>query len=189
MPTKVQLGRPGWDSRLAHHHAATARTRLRLGSPRQRPHPLIGKAGAVPRLFAPQNVWTGTLGAAQNAVILRLDPAETLLGELPSVCFEVQLRSCNIRSPNDPASEKRSVQVRPVRRLTSFGRTTFFCNYGPFVFAAIGLRGNCCTRFGRPAITMRIRTVIPRSSWHPSPGHITACSGLRGRNGPRDRPA
>ena len=60
---------------------------------------LIGKAGAVPRLFAPRNVWTGTLGTAQNAVIFTTGPSMILPGRLSSVCFEVQPRSGNMRSP------------------------------------------------------------------------------------------
>ena len=92
----------------------------------QRPHSLIGKAGAVHRLFAPRNVWTGALGTAQNAEIFTTGPSKTLPDQLSSVCFEVQPRSGNIRSPNDPVSGRRSAQIRPVRRLTSFGRTTFF---------------------------------------------------------------
>jgi hypothetical protein len=109
-------------------------------TPRQRPHSLIGKAGAVPWLFAPRNVWTGTLGTAQNAVIFTTEPSKILPGQLSSVCFEVQPRSGNVRSPNDPASGRRSAQIQPTRCLTSFGTTTFFYNYGPFVSAAIGLK-------------------------------------------------
>ena len=90
---------------------------------------------------APRNVWIGTLGTAQNAVIFTTGPSKILPGRLSSVCFEVQPRSGNVRSPNDPESGRRSAQVRPARCLTSFGRTTFFCDYGPFGPAAIGLNG------------------------------------------------
>ncbi len=34
----------------------------------------IGKAGAVPRLFAPRGVWTGTIDSARNAVIFTTGP-------------------------------------------------------------------------------------------------------------------
>ena len=71
----------------------------------------------------------------------RLDPSKILLGRLSSVCFEVQPRSGDVRSPNDPESGRRSAQVRPARCLTSFGRTIFFYDYGPFGPAAIGPNG------------------------------------------------
>src|ERR1039457_3251163 len=122
----------------------------------QRPHSLIGKAGAVHRLFAPRHVWTGTLGTAQNAVIVTTAHSRIPPGQLSSVCFVVQPRSGNGRSPNDPVSGRRSVQVRLPSRLTSFGRTTFFCHYGPFVSAAIGLKRKYWVS-ERPYVTKRVR--------------------------------
>ena len=89
----------------------------------------------------PRNVWIGTLGTAQNAVIFTTGPNKSLPGRLSSVCFEVQPRSGNVKSPNDPESGRRSAQVRLPRCLTSFGRTTFCYDYGPFGPAAIGLNG------------------------------------------------
>ena len=72
----------------------------------------------------------------------RLDPSKLVLGRLSSVSFEVQPRSGNVRSPNDPKSGRRSAQVRPARCLTSFGRrTTFFYDYGLFGPAVTGLNG------------------------------------------------
>jgi hypothetical protein len=110
------------------------------GPPRQRPHSLFGKAGVV------LGCWRlGTCGSEPSVRLkmprfLRLGPSKILPGRLSSVCFEVQPRSGNVRSPNDPDSGRRSAQVRPPRCLTSFGRrTTFFYDYGPFGPAAIGL--------------------------------------------------
>ena len=54
----------------------------RTTDPRQRPHSLFGNAGAVPRLFVPRNVWIGTLGTAQNAVIFTTGPSKILPGQL-----------------------------------------------------------------------------------------------------------
>lgn len=45
----------------------------------------------------PQNVWIGTLGTAQNAVIFTTRPSKIVPGRLSSVCFEVQLRWGNLR--------------------------------------------------------------------------------------------
>ena len=82
----------------------------------------IGKAGVVARLFAPRDVWIGTLGTAQNAMSFTTGPSTP--GRSSAVSFEVQPRSGNARSPDDPASGRRSAQVRQARCLTSFGRTT-----------------------------------------------------------------
>jgi hypothetical protein len=90
--------------------------------PRQRPHSLFANAGVVPRLLAPRNFWIGTLGTAEMPRFSRLDPNRILLGRLSSVCFEVQPRSGNVRSPNDPESGRRPAQVRPSRCLTSSGK-------------------------------------------------------------------
>ena len=122
-PSVTVTGILGSLSEGGHQVTTAVRPRFRPGSPRQRPHSLIGKAGAVPRLFAPRNVWTGTLGAAQNAVIFTTGPSEIMPGEWSSVCVEVQLRLGSVRSPNDPVLGRRSVQFRLVRRLTFFGRT------------------------------------------------------------------
>ena len=108
--------------------------------------PLKGKAGAVLRLFAPRNVWTGTLGAAQNAVILATGPIKQ--GRLSSVCVEVQSHSGNMTSPDDPESRRRAAQARPARCLTSFSRPTFFYDYGPFGSSVIGPSARNCTFLG-----------------------------------------
>jgi hypothetical protein len=89
----------------------------------------------------PRNVWIGTLGTAQNAEIFTTRPSNIRLGRWSSVSFEVQLCLGNVMSPNDPELGRRSPQVRLARCLTSFGRTTFFYDYGPFGPAAIGPNG------------------------------------------------
>jgi hypothetical protein len=43
-----------------------------------------------------------------------------------------------------PASGKRSAQVRQASCLTSFGRTTLFYDYGPFVSEVIGPNEGIC---------------------------------------------
>lgn len=115
------------------------------------------KAGVVPRLFAPRDGWIGTLDTAQDAAIFTTGPGTP--GRLSSVRFEVQPHSDDTKSPDDPASGRRSAQVRLTRYLTSFGRTTLCYDYGPLVSTGIGPEAKSSCVFGPPEITTRIRTV------------------------------
>jgi hypothetical protein len=94
------------------------------------------KAGVVPRLFAPREGWIGTLDTAHDAAIFTTGPGTP--GRLSSVRFEVQPHSDDTKSSDDPASGRRSAQVRLTRYLTSLGRTTLSYDYGPFVSTGIG---------------------------------------------------
>ena len=86
---------------------------LALRVPATTPALPIRESGRCSSVVAPRNVWTGTLGTAQNAVIFTTGPSKP--GRLSSVCFEVQPRLGNVGSPNGPTSGRRSAQVRPAR--------------------------------------------------------------------------
>jgi hypothetical protein len=121
--------------------------RFRPGSPRQRPHSLLGEGGRCSSVVTPRNVWIGTLGTAQNAVSFTTGPSKP--GRLSSICFEVQPRSGNEVTQWSSIREALCTG-RLASCLTSFGRTTFLYDYGPFVSEVIGPNESICAFLGVP---------------------------------------
>ena len=99
------------------------------------------KGGRCSSVVTPRNGWTGTLGTVENAVGFTTGPSKP--GRSSSVCFEVQPRSGNVVTQWSSIREALCTG-RLARCLTSFGRTTFFYDYGPFVSEVIGPNESIC---------------------------------------------